>query len=179
MRIRSLGYMPLLAALTATFMFSAAAAPSQAATGVVAASQAAPKAGQQLPREHDGIACRWVRSNIHNRAGHICVMVNFDDVDLGISAQALLNFKIKSGKLKSVCANHLNFWVSGHLRRSLSNACKKGGGQKNFISTKWWTLNPADHPLVQAGVYHPCIRWTDGGVACIKGWLKGPTVPTP
>jgi len=176
MRIKSLNYM-LFSALAASLTCYAAAAPSQAAIRGAGVSQAAPvmaapKAGA---RDHNGIACKKnLRSTPHNRAAKICVMLNFDDAQADLQVQALVNFAVKSGKIKHVCAKHLNLWDNGNVVRSVSKVCKKGGGQKNFISTHWWGVNPPflNH-VFQAGVYHPCIYWTDGSRVCVRGWLKG------
>lgn len=178
MKITRLRYIPLLAASAATAMFFAAAVPSQAATRVVAAPQTTAKgAGPQVARDHEGIACRTVHSTPHNRTAKICVMVNSDDLIPG-RFQGLVNFALKSGKIKNVCVRHLNFWDNGSVVRSVSKVCKKGGGQKNFISTRWWDVPPPflNHVL-QAGVYDPCIYWTDGSSVCIHKWVKGPKDP--
>ena len=159
----------------AVIVLGTAAAPSQAATRVVAAPKGA--AQQVVTRDHEGIACQTVHSTPHNRTAKICVMVNSDDPVPG-RFQALVNFALKSGKIKKVCANRLNFWDNGQVVRSVSFKCKQGGGQKNFISTPWWDVPPPflNHVL-QAGVYNPCIYWTDGGKACIHKWMKGPKDP--
>lgn len=167
-------YIPVLAVLSAIFALFFAAAPSQAAT----ASPAAVRHGSAaaIPQSHRGIACQIVHSSRRNRSGKICVMINQNDNPFDTSQiQALVNFTANSGTLNKVSINHLNLWVDNTVVRSVSFKTHKFHGTKNFFSTPWWTIKSGQN--AQAGVYKPCMYWTDGGRACITGhWLKGPKV---
>lgn len=167
-------YIPVLAGFSAVLALFFAAAPSQAATASPATARHV--AGPAIPRSHKGVACQTVHSSRHNRSGKICVMINQNDNPFDSNQiQALVNFTAKSGTLEKVSINHLNLWVNNVVVRSVSFKSRTFRGTKNFFSTPWWTIKSGQN--AQAGVYKPCMYWTDGGRACITGhWLKGPKV---
>lgn len=157
-----------VALICSIFVFLVATAPAQAAP--------LRPASQAIPQKHNGTVCRTVHSNVHNRTGVICFLINANDAVADQLWQAMVTFQAKSGTLNMVRVNHLDLIVDAAVAESINFRTKLPSSKTTgFISTAWYSVFHK-MGLAQTHAYKTCMDWTDGGVACVNGWANSKQV---
>jgi hypothetical protein len=144
------------------------------------AQSASPRTSAAVPDLHDGIACYAVHSQ-RNWRGTICAMVNYNDLRLDSFAQGLITFSVRSGKIKRAYATNIYLqrcddegfcsYTDNRKNPSVRPNAKSTSLADSFI---YVGLPPVQDALTSFS-RHPCIRWTNGQLACYNGLMRSGT----
>lgn len=165
--------LPLLAFL----MPAVAACPISAQVASSANSETTVNA---VPQQHFESHCVTVITP-HNWKGQICAIVNTNDAVAGNQQQALITFKVNSGRIFQIygqgglylrkCNSHFQGCVNDHYVQDPHKQWISGNPTASFLSNPWTTHH--DIGKEQARIQRPCIEWTGAaGTACYNGDLR-------
>lgn len=138
-----------------------------------------PATASAMPAESPNIQfaayCVTVHSNVSNRTGKICAVINLDPFARDLTWQARITFKVRSGHLREVKARSLYLRINGKARLYRPRPHRRASGTRSYLATSYIDTN--GH--LQAVSREPCIVWSDGGVGCYRHVLRSPVLTVP
>lgn len=143
------------------------------------AASAAPSV-RHAPGLHDGTWCYGVLSPRH-WSGTICVIVNYSDATLDSHAQTLVTYKVRSGKIRLATASYMYLERCPQEGTCYKTDYRYGpykypNASSTFLSNSFIYVGlPPVQDVLMGWVYYPCIKWTNGQIACIPRLIHSGT----